>query len=233
MEINFPSDYVMWTETTALYPRQNIDQARDYESLGLISEVGEVAAMLKRKIRDGKEIDRMDLMLELGDVAWYLARLHYDHVNNHKDDERFEFVKDVTAAFDTPCDDDRTCLGAVVSTFNIFRPALRKFTAETDKIISAVMESPNPILGILEQGLKKKLTKQELFLTKIIPAYSTPDGLLLNLLIDKCYEVDGILYFCFLCDRFNFDVMEVLRNNVYKLESRRERGKLQGAGDHR
>jgi hypothetical protein len=233
MEINFPSDYVMWTETTAIYPRTNINQAKDYESLGLISECGEVAGMLKRKLRDGKEIDRMNFMLELGDIAWYLARLHYDHTNDKKEGDKYEFVEEVQEAMGQTIADNRTCLGAVLSSFRLFRTPLREFIKKADSAVDKALEAEIPIIALIQDAMGVKLTSQEKFLGRFIRPYSCPDGMLLNLIIDKCYEVDGILYFCFFCDRFNFDIMEVLQNNVYKLESRRDRGTLSGAGDHR
>ncbi len=46
-----------------------------YTVLGMVSEVGEIAALLKRAIRDG--IPQSDLearvLYELGDVLWYLG----------------------------------------------------------------------------------------------------------------------------------------------------------------
>ncbi|MDR3723003.1 MAG: hypothetical protein P4K83_00760 [Terracidiphilus sp.] len=65
-------EYILWTDSTAVYPK---DQAQEYLDLGLLSEAGEVAALYKRRIRDGKEIDADDECKELGDCAWYLARL--------------------------------------------------------------------------------------------------------------------------------------------------------------
>lgn len=49
----------------------------EYLRLGLVSEVGEVAGVLKRILRDGWPMDvwRPKLVLELGDVAWYKAVL--------------------------------------------------------------------------------------------------------------------------------------------------------------
>jgi len=40
---------------------------------GLSSEVGEVAGILKKHLFQGHDLDRDELELELGDVAWYLA----------------------------------------------------------------------------------------------------------------------------------------------------------------
>lgn len=51
----------------------------EYLRLGLVSEVGEVAGVLKRILRDGWPMGvwRQKLVLELGDVAWYEAvRIH-------------------------------------------------------------------------------------------------------------------------------------------------------------
>ena len=65
------SEYQQWTRTTAIYPSAN---AIEYVTLGLASEAGEVADVLKKEIRDGD--DRKDSMRkELGDVLWYLARV--------------------------------------------------------------------------------------------------------------------------------------------------------------
>jgi len=50
----------------------------DYLRMGLISEAGEVAGMVKRTIRGDMEVTdgfKMELIRELGDVAWYVAML--------------------------------------------------------------------------------------------------------------------------------------------------------------
>ena len=49
----------------------------DYLRLGLISEVGELAAIFKRAIRGDFKLEekRQDILLELGDICWYLDRL--------------------------------------------------------------------------------------------------------------------------------------------------------------
>lgn len=60
----------MKTRETAIYPK---DQAIAYLTLGLTSEAGEVADLVKKNIRDGKKLDH--LPKELGDVLWYVARL--------------------------------------------------------------------------------------------------------------------------------------------------------------
>lgn len=65
--------YAAFTASTAVYP---LDQAREYLSLGLFSELGEVAGILKRAIRDGKGLVDLDkLRDELGDCLWYLVQL--------------------------------------------------------------------------------------------------------------------------------------------------------------
>ena len=46
----------------------------NYLGLGLTGESGEVAEKLKKGIRDGS-IDKKGLLLELGDVLWYITLL--------------------------------------------------------------------------------------------------------------------------------------------------------------
>jgi len=67
------TDYQAAAENTAIYPRS---QGLYYTILGLTSEAGEVAGILKKYIRDG-EMSNDELASkirdELGDVLWYLA----------------------------------------------------------------------------------------------------------------------------------------------------------------
>lgn len=67
-------EYIRWTDTTAVYPKE---REQEYLRLGLLSEVGEVAGVLKRRVRDG-EVAPEKLLAEIGDLLWYLARLHRD-----------------------------------------------------------------------------------------------------------------------------------------------------------
>ena len=50
----------------------------DYLRFGLISEVGELCAIFKRAIRGDFKLEdkRQDVLLELGDICWYLDRLY-------------------------------------------------------------------------------------------------------------------------------------------------------------
>ena len=74
MELN---DYQRRARATALYP--NVGDNPIYPTLGLSGEAGEVAEKVKKVLRDrdGKfDKDTCDsIMLELGDVLWYLAQL--------------------------------------------------------------------------------------------------------------------------------------------------------------
>ena len=89
-------EYIEQTRTTDL-----VNTVR-HAALGLISEVGEVYGVLA-KIERGDSIDRAERMTgELGDVAWYLARLCDLHLPNADLtlDNRF---RDTYSAKDTRC----------------------------------------------------------------------------------------------------------------------------------
>lgn len=71
--------YQEFTETTAIYPRDNALQELTYLALGLSGEAGEVAGKVKKIFRDQGPFvtlaNKADVAKELGDVLWYLARL--------------------------------------------------------------------------------------------------------------------------------------------------------------
>ncbi len=64
-------DYQDKTEETAIYLEE---KALEYLALGLNGEAGEVGEKVKKKIRDGKELDE-DFAKELGDCLWYLSQI--------------------------------------------------------------------------------------------------------------------------------------------------------------
>ena len=62
----------------ALRTMKKYDCKKDQEInglLGLAGESGEVCDMLKKHYSVGKEIDKKDLIKELGDIMWYIAEL--------------------------------------------------------------------------------------------------------------------------------------------------------------
>ena len=73
MDVNSYQDF---TKTTAIYPPE---RAMDYLVAGLCSEAGEVAGKYKKIIRDKGGIidvqDSYELISELGDILWYVARI--------------------------------------------------------------------------------------------------------------------------------------------------------------
>ena len=72
--------YQHFTRTTAFYPEalHGNQQALTYLALGLVSEAGEVADKLKKRMRDGC-VDHtsweIEVLREIGDVFWYAARI--------------------------------------------------------------------------------------------------------------------------------------------------------------
>jgi len=68
------TDYVKWTDKTAVYPEAF---GLGYCALGLAGEAGEVANKVKKYYRGDKNLAmlRNDVSAELGDVMYYIARL--------------------------------------------------------------------------------------------------------------------------------------------------------------
>lgn len=77
-------DYQKASKRTALYPREDgLFNTRPvpallYLTLGLTGEAGEVAGVVKRVIRDDRELtpERVaQIEAELGDVLWYVSQI--------------------------------------------------------------------------------------------------------------------------------------------------------------
>lgn len=70
------SDYQLWSDRTALYPK---DAGVIYTTIGLANEAGEVLGVVKKMMRDDGNVlteeKRTKLISEVGDVCWYLARI--------------------------------------------------------------------------------------------------------------------------------------------------------------
>lgn len=69
-------EYVEWARSVG--PTRTAPDATEghlaFLGLGLVADAGEVADLLKKRLRDGA-LDREHLAYELGDVAYYWARL--------------------------------------------------------------------------------------------------------------------------------------------------------------
>ena len=62
---------------TAIFPKE---KALEYLALGLSSEAGEVAGKVKKLIRDGEDVEGLEMKKiaiasEVGDVLWYCAMM--------------------------------------------------------------------------------------------------------------------------------------------------------------
>ena len=69
--------YAKAIEDFAIYPDAGLqtDAEKAYLCLGLASEAGEVASLMKKEMRDAVDFPREKWMSELGDCLWYLTRL--------------------------------------------------------------------------------------------------------------------------------------------------------------
>lgn len=86
------SDYIEATRQTAIYPKD-----REYLTLGLISEVGEVCGKLKN-IRDGQTYSDGQILDEISDCLWYAVRL-MDELEDHPIDWPTPYTTSSTGAY--------------------------------------------------------------------------------------------------------------------------------------
>ena len=64
-------EYQEKTNETAIYPDMNW---MEYLSTGMAGEVGELCSKVAKSFRNDKGIDPEELMLELGDIMWFVAQ---------------------------------------------------------------------------------------------------------------------------------------------------------------
>jgi NTP pyrophosphatase (non-canonical NTP hydrolase) len=247
------SDYIMWTETTAIYPRGDHKTEMDYLNLGLVGECGEVAQLLKRKVRDPfYQFSREVMLHELGDIAWYYARIHSDHSFSIETPEKQEEIKDLMQKYmldkaDMP-DTGFGCMQIGIAIFSrwyqecknknimeilgIDQASLReKFFEKLPQIITATdAEAAVEIVGLKFDDSKVELIRLH---HAMVSMGKYPNGQLIGEIIDDRDSPFGATEWAILCDRFGFEPLEVLRANYDKLESRKERGTLHGQGDSR
>lgn len=253
-KIDSVSDYVRWTQTTAVYldkVRQHVNEEffgkgvsteeieeeieetnTNYERLGLLGEVGEIAQLLKRHIRDGKPMDKEEMKLELGDIAWYMARCHYNHTQERQKGDK---LKELSNLFEVPFPLGSTCMEEVY----LIMQAKKSIICSPSKLAKfAFGECPDSVVGMIQQlasGLDKIQEKTEIkFILGVQRrVLTTPVTGLLEHIIANAHSEESIITFFALCWKYDFEILDVLQTNVNKLESRKERGKLHGEGSNR
>jgi NTP pyrophosphatase (non-canonical NTP hydrolase) len=72
MEFN---DYGEFVKSMKVYPEQ---YSILYPALGLAGETGEICEKIKKGLRGDKELDKEELLKELGDPLWYITSLADD-----------------------------------------------------------------------------------------------------------------------------------------------------------
>jgi len=69
MTLNEYQQLAMRTRNSALTNKETIVTA----ALGLPAEAGEVADIVKKWVGQGHPLDKDDILIELGDILWYIA----------------------------------------------------------------------------------------------------------------------------------------------------------------
>lgn len=69
------NSYGLFVKSMKVYPEKH---AVVYPALGLAGEAGEIAEKVKKWLRGDRELDKQELLKELGDPLWYIASLADD-----------------------------------------------------------------------------------------------------------------------------------------------------------
>jgi NTP pyrophosphatase (non-canonical NTP hydrolase) len=69
------NEYNEFVKGMKVYPEKH---AIIYPTLGITGEGGEIAEKVKKWLRGDKELDKVELLKEAGDVLWYLTSLADD-----------------------------------------------------------------------------------------------------------------------------------------------------------
>ena len=72
MEIN---EYHQFVVGMKVYPEKH---AIVYPTLGMMGEAGEASEKVKKWLRGDRDLDKEDLLKEIGDVMWYITSLADD-----------------------------------------------------------------------------------------------------------------------------------------------------------
>jgi NTP pyrophosphatase (non-canonical NTP hydrolase) len=68
-------DYQAFVNKMKVYPEQH---KIVYPTLGMMGEAGEASEKVKKWLRGDRELDKQELIKELGDVLWYITALADD-----------------------------------------------------------------------------------------------------------------------------------------------------------
>lgn len=237
MIITSTADYVRWTQTTALYLEKVADEesGKEYELLGALDECGEIAGMLKRQVRDGIGFDREAFGLELGDLAWYLARIHYSHADAPLDSENNMYpiinqLKMIDKIKGMTCFEIAIAISEKLHKYYKSKEDCANFLfGGAPRNLNHMMEQ----LKMIQQGFENDDPVKHFVFSMSRRLTDCPTVGILMHIAAECHTMEAILDWTSLCYKFNYDVLDVLQNNVIKLESRKERGALQGKGSSR
>ena len=201
------NDYQDFAKTTAIYDSK---YKIIYPLLGLINESGEVLGKLKKTMRDNSFVFDEEytekMVKELGDVMWYTAALSSD--------------------LDIHLEPLLYC-GKDIITFNEFQDFIKStlYLPNDNKLIYFILQLTKTCGKLSELSLT---VNWDLHTDDIINQLSSVQFKQYGKLIKSI-----ITWISLIADQLKIDLDHVIKGNVDKLSSRKERNTLHGDGDNR
>lgn len=217
---------------TAIYPSVGQGELQ-YPELGTLSELGEVASLIKKLIRDGVSnfsSFKNDIISELGDVLWYLAIYDWEVKNSIEDFNKFQVSPEQKTLILNKLKEIQE-IDFIESFKDNFDSGINIYYPYSKEDVFSLKDTNCKIQigNYLHQtyfGLFEHCTN--LILLDFLSFFNIKEA--------EKYKQSlsfALHYVAFIARYLDSSIYEVAQKNIEKLESRKNRNVLGGSGDNR